>query len=636
MCGICGKIIFKKTRKIDEREIRSMMLAMDHRGPDQEGLFIDEFAGIGHRRLSIIDLSSGRQPISNEDGSIWIVFNGEIYNFQQLRADLEGKGHLFGTKTDTEVIIHCYEEYGYAFLEKLRGMFAFALWDIRKQRLVLARDRVGIKPLYYTLGADIFAFASEIKALLTDKNVKRELNPTALYRFLSFYYTPGDQTLFDGIKKLPPGHFLVMENGGCEVRKYWDILSSYTREKATGDLKGELDRLLDETVRLHMISDVPVGFLLSGGVDSTGLLSYAVAGSEWKIKTFTIGFEGEKFADERYYAGLAAKRYGLEHYTMTISASQFMDFLPKFVWYMEEPVCEPPAIALYFISKLAKEQVTVLISGEGGDEAFAGYPNYRNLGLLEGFKNLLGKPDSSRTMLAKLALSYIPLPRVNKYAKLLDLPLESYYYSRTSSPHSFFNRNSRSLFSESFGRDLSPNCIDGIIEELMSRCNGLSTLEKMLYVDLNTWLPDDLLIKADKITMANSLELRVPLLDHKVLEFAASLPDSAKLNGITTKHILKKVLAPRVSKEIINRKKTGFPVPYDRWLKNEFRNDVLDILLDRRTLERGYFDKNFIRNFVEKEYSSKQSSPKEIFSLICLEMWQRIFIDQPGMSCTVA
>jgi asparagine synthase (glutamine-hydrolysing) len=636
MCGICGKISPSRTRKIDEREIRSMMVAMDHRGPDQEGLFIDEFAGIGHRRLSIIDLSSGRQPVSNEDGSIWIVFNGEIYNFQQLRADLEGKGHLFSTKTDTEVIIHCYEEYGYAFLEKLRGMFAFAIWDMPKQRLVLARDRVGIKPLYYTPGSDIFAFASEIKALLTDKSVKRELNPTALSRFLSFYYTPGDQTLFDGIKKLPPGHFLVMENGGYEVRRYWDILSSYTREKAAGDLQGELDRLLDETVRLHMISDVPVGFLLSGGVDSTGLLSYAVAGSEWKIKTFTIGFEGEKFADERGYAGLAAKRYGLEHYTMTISASQFMDFLPKFVWYMEEPVCEPPAIALYFISKLAKEQVTVLVSGEGGDEAFAGYPNYRNLGLLEKFKKVLGEPGGWRNRLAKELLSRAPAPRVNRYAKLLDLPLESYYYSRTSSPHNFFNRNSRSLFNGSFGRDFSSDGTDGIIEELMSRCNGLGTLDKMLYIDLNTWLPDDLLIKADKMTMANSLELRVPLLDHKVLEFAASLPANAKLKGLRTKDILKKVLAPRVPKEIIDRKKTGFPVPYDRWLKNEFRSQVLDILLDRRTLERGYFDKRFMRDFVEKEYSSAQSSPKEIFSLVCLEMWQRIFIDQPGMSCSAA
>ena len=636
MCGICGKVNLGRTRKIDEREIRSMMEAMDHRGPDQEGLFIDEFAGVGHRRLSIIDLSSGQQPISNEDGSIWIVFNGEIYNFQQLRADLESKGHLFNTKTDTEVIIHCYEEYGYDFLEKLRGMFAFALWDMPKQRLLVARDRVGIKPLYYVMGTGVFAFASEIKALLTDKNIKRELNPTALYRFLSFYYTPGDQTLFDRIRKLPPGHFLVAENGRYEVRRYWDILSAYTREKATGDLEGELDRLLDETVRLHMISDVPVGFLLSGGVDSTGLLSYAVAGSEWKIKTFTIGFEGERFADERSYAELAARQYGLEHYTMTISASQFMDFLPKFVWYMEEPVCEPPAIALYFISKLAKEQVTVLISGEGGDEAFAGYPNYRNLGLLEKFKKVLGKPHNWRTSLAKLALSHTPLSRVSKYANLLDLPLESYYYSRTSSPYNFFNRNSRSLFSESYGRELSPNCTESIIEELMSKCNGLGALEKMLYIDLNTWLPDDLLIKADKITMANSLELRVPLLDHKVLEFAASLPANTKLNGLTTKHILKKVLAPRVPKEIINRKKTGFPVPYDRWLKNEFRKEALDILLDRRTLDRGYFDKKFMRNFVEKEYSSNQSNPKEIFSLICLEMWHRIFIDQPAMSCSAA
>ncbi|MFZ2446289.1 MAG: asparagine synthase (glutamine-hydrolyzing) [Syntrophobacteraceae bacterium] len=636
MCGICGKINLGGTGKIDEREIRSMMEAMSHRGPDQEGLYVDEVAGLGHMRLSIIDLSSGQQPISNEDGSIWIVFNGEIYNFQALRADLEQKGHAFKTRTDTEVIIHCYEEYGYAFLDKLRGMFAFAIWDARARRLVLARDRVGIKPLYYAQVAGAFLFASEIKALLRDKSVKRELNPDALRRFLSFYYTPGEQTLFDGITKLPPGHFLVMEEGRYEVRRYWDILDFYRNKRDSGaDFESELSAILEETVRLHMISDVPVGVLLSGGVDSTGLLSYAVAGSEWEIKAFTIGFEGEQFEDERYYARLAARQYGLEHHELTISKSQFFDFFPKFVWYMEEPVCEPPAIALYYVSKLAREYVTVLISGEGGDEAFAGYPNYRNLVFFEKAKKLFGGADGWKNHLAQKLLSRFDLHKLNKYVDLLDLPLEEYYYSKSANPRNFFNKNAPALYDVDFQSRFSKNCPQVIMDELVSKGSDLNWLDKMLYIDLNTWLPDDLLIKADKMTMANSLELRVPLLDHKVLEFAASLPANMKVNGGTTKYLLKKVLAPNVPGEIINRKKAGFPVPYDRWLKDECREEVFDLLLDRRSLERGYFDKNFVRNFLEKEYSSSQSSPKEIFSLMCLEIWHRIFVDDPGMDVSM-
>lgn len=626
MCGICGRVNFRSKRPVEEREITSMMEAIAHRGPDQRGLYLSQAAGLGHLRLSIIDLESGRQPISNEDGTLWIVFNGEIYNFRELRLELEKKGHSFKTNTDTEVIIHCYEQYGLSAIEKLRGMFSFAIWDDRAKTLLLVRDRVGIKPLYYYLDSNCLVFASEIKALLADQRLPRRVNANALVTFLSYYYVPGSETLFDGIKKLPPGHFLQIKDGNCEIRRYWDIVEFYQpKRKSTDDLEAELDEILSESVRLHMISDVPVGFLLSGGVDSTGLLSYAIGGSQ-DIMGFTVGFDDKDFADERYYAGLAAKQYGLEHHKITISPSQFLDFIPQFIRHMEEPVCEPPAIALFFVSQLAREHVTVLISGEGGDEAFAGYQNYRNLALFELAKKLVGKKESFAFKIASNILLKSGCSRIRPYADLLNLPLESYYYSRSSNPFKFFNKNASELYTEGLYELITSNQHKNSLDSIIGKTNRLGTLDTMLYIDLMTWLPDDLLIKADKMTMANSLELRVPLLDHKLLEFAASLPPDRKVWGWRTKHILKKVLAPKIPAEIINRGKTGFPVPYAAWMKNDGFNYVHGILTEKRTLDRGYFNKNFLLSFLDdpKFYSSH---PKEVFSLLVLEMWHRVFLD---------
>lgn len=612
---------------MDPSVVKQMMKSLVHRGPDDDGIYVEPQAVLGHTRLSIIDLTTGKQPIANEDHSVWVVYNGEIYNFKELRRELLARGHRFETATDTEVIVHLYEDYGEDCVSKLRGMFAFALWDARRKQLLLARDRVGIKPLYYCQTPESFLFASELKALLLDPGVRREVDPQAIDRFLTYLYLPGPETLLRGICKLEPGHYLILQDGRLRIRRYWDL--QFPQEPLNGNLRtatAELIELLRQTVRDHMISDVPVGILLSGGVDSTAMLSFAVEETDKKLSTFTIGFAGENFADERPYARLAAQRFGNKHYEMTISARDFQDFLPKYIWHMEEPVCEPPAVALYYVSKLAREHVKVLISGEGGDEAFAGYQNYRNMVWVERCK-ALGEPWAKSLAWLIQQLSQLPaLKRFEKYSYLMKMPLQDYYYSRTAGPFSSFNRIRKDLYTEDFNQNVNSNSSTEYVRELFAHVAGENPLNQMLYVDTKTWLPDDLLIKADKITMANSLELRVPLLDHKLLEFAARLPANYKVRGFTTKYILKKALEGRVPKQIIRRRKTGFPVPYASWLKNELREYSRDVLLDRKSLAREYFDKKAIERLLDYELH-RADSPAMVFSLLTLELWHRQFMD---------
>lgn len=633
MCGIAGKVGFARETAVSSALVRRMMDAIRHRGPDDDGIYVEPQAVLGHRRLSIIDLNSGRQPISNEDGTLWIVYNGEIYNFPELRNQLLAKGHLFKTHTDTEVIVHLYEEFGDGCVKHLRGMFAFALWDARKKRLLLARDRVGIKPLYFAETSDSLLFASEIKALLVDSELRREVDPQAIDTFLTFNYVPGGDTLLRGVRKLEPGHYLVLERGQIKIERYWDL--RFPAEKRQGSFDSaaeELNELLRRTVRDHMISDVPVGILLSGGVDSTALLSFMVRETNRDIKSFTVGFSGEQFADERFYAKMAAKKFGSQHYETTITASDFQEFLPKYVGHMEEPVCEPPAVALYYVTKMARQHVKVLMSGEGGDEAFAGYQNYRNGVWVERVK-ALGQPWAGAAASGVKQLARIPgFARLSKFPAMMNTPLDRYYYSRTSSPFSFFRRNKFEFYTPSFQQAIDPHFVDRQMAPCFANVQGQSPLDQMLYVDTKTWLPDDLLIKADKITMANSLELRVPLLDHKVLEFAASLPDSYKLNGFTTKYILKKVFDGRVPKEILKRKKSGFPVPVQTWLAHDLKDFTHDLLLDRKTLQRGYFEQPAMEQLLAAHGSKSADHSLEIFSLITLELWHRRFVDAQEVS----
>jgi len=630
VCGICGKLNFDRSAAIAPALLKGMADTIIHRGPDDEGYYISGSVGFGFRRLSIIDLNTGHQPISNEDGTVWIVFNGEIYNYRELREQLKSRGHVFRTNTDTEVIVHLYEEFGEKCVEKLRGMFAFAIWDERRRSLLLARDRVGIKPLYYWLSKNSIIFGSEIKSILVNEEVNPEVLPGVIDRFLTFYYVPGEETLFRDIRKVPPGCYMLVRDGEVQIQPYWDLeFSSVPR--STNDAEEELITLVEESVQLHMISDVPVGFLLSGGVDSTAMLGFAVAKTNHKLSSYTIGFADPGVTDERPYARLAAARYGAEHHEMTIGPGEFSDFLPHYVRHMEEPVCEPPAVALFYVSRLAAKYVKVLISGEGGDEAFAGYPNYRSMFWLEKLKSK-GQPWTGILDAMLGGLTHLTgLHKLKRYRQLLGMPFESYYYSRTSGPFNYFNGQADALYTSDFLRCVNKQqSLIPVQKYLQSQCDK-DTLSRMLYVDTKTWLPDDLLIKADRMTMANSVELRVPLLDHKILEFAASLPRALKLHGMTTKYIAKKALRTRVPKEILERKKVGFPVPYENWMRGVLKGWLSGILLDRETVARGYFRKAAIEKLISENTDSGRYS-KELFSLAVLELWHREFMGKQQVS----
>jgi asparagine synthase (glutamine-hydrolysing) len=633
MCGICGKLFFDSEQKVTAEQLDRMLSAISHRGPDGHGKYLRGPLGLGHTRLAIIDLSTGDQPMPNEDELIWLTYNGEIYNFRELRQELICKGHVFRSNSDTEVIVHLYEEYGTECVNRLRGMFAFALWDDAARTLFLARDRVGIKPLYYINTGRALVFASEIKALLCGAEVQREVDLQAIHRFLTFLHLPGDQTLFKGIRKVEPGHYLLVNGERVICQRYWDlhfdaVASGQSLRRKCNDLR----RLLKNTVQDHLMSDVPVGVLLSGGVDSTIVLSCVAQETGKQINTFTIGFSGEEFDDERSFARLAADRFDTEHHEITISASEFAGFLPSYVRHMEEPVCEAPAIALHYVSRLARQHVKVVLSGEGGDEAFGGYQTYRNLLLLERIKYIAGP---FRGLLGSSVDWFGGLNgfgRFKKYGALCRTPLAAYYYSRAGTPFSYFNLHRAELCTRDFYGSVDTEGCTQIIKDLFARVDQQAdqqpALNRMLYIDTKTWLPDDLLIKADKMTMANSLELRVPLLDHLVLEFAASLPPDFKVKGWTTKRILKEAFKDSIPREVIKRRKTGLPVPLRRWMRNDLGGFVREVLLGERSVARRYFQKNAIERLLQRN-AADGVLMKEVFSLLTLELWHQEFIDAP-------
>ena len=629
MCGICGKLHFEAP--LDAALICQMRDSMVHRGPDDGGIYSNSNVALGHRRLSIIDLNGGHQPLSNEDGSVWIVFNGEIYNFKELQAELAGRGHTLKTNTDTEVIVHLFEECGPACLEKLRGMFALAIWDAKRKVLFLARDRVGIKPLYYSVNDRSFSFASEIKALLVDPDVRRDLAPEMIDRFLMFSYLPGNETLFRSIRKLAPGHYMIVKDGRCEVVRYWDLRFENDDSLYQNEAESRLLDLMKDSVNAHMIADVPVGVLLSGGLDSTAVLSFAVENTDKKINTFTVGFSEPSLADERPYAKIAADYFGTQHYDITITASEFVSCMPRYVWHMEEPVCEPPAIALYYVSKLAKNHVKVLLSGEGGDEAFAGYCNYRNLVWLERIKAVLSRFRGSSAYALFAVSRLLRSSRLAKYSRLMEVGFPDYYCSRTFTAFGGAQTSLPQFYTPDFARLVNRDLSVDPLRRLQTRVRNSDVLNAMLYIDTKSWLPDDLLIKADKMTMANSLELRVPLLDHRILEFAARVPSRMKIRGHKTKYFAKRALESRVPRPILARKKAGFPVPYDFWLRRTMRDWVHDVLCDSRTKSRGYFKPVVIRQLLARNESEPGFS-KLIFSLVTLELWHRIFVDREPLA----
>ena len=608
--------------------VKAMADTIKHRGPDDEGYYVSGQIGLGFRRLSIIDLTTGHQPISNEDGTVWIVFNGEIYNYQELRQYLLSKGHIFKSDTDTEVIVHLYEELGEGCVERLRGMFAFAIWDDRRRSLFLARDRVGIKPLYYCCLQTGILFASEVKAILADPAVRPEVFPAMIDRFLTFKYLAGTETMFKNIYKLPPGSYMWVRGDSIEVRQYWDL--SFEPSLLSADvMESRLADLLDSAVKLHMISDVPVGFLLSGGFDSTALLSIANRVAPARLASFTVGFSDPGVVDERPFARLAASRFGTEHHQMTISSKEFQDCIPKYVWHMEEPVCEPPAIAMYYVSRLAMKSVKVLISGEGADEAFGGYGIYRNLLWLERIKGALGPLRGAAASTLAGVNRWLKSDALARYGSLLGMTPASSYYGSHSNPFGHGHLHTNHLYTDEFRETLDFDYTVAGMFHHIERAPASDRVNRMLYIDTKTWLPDDLLLKADKMTMANSIELRVPFLDHRILEYAASFAGDYKVRGLTTKYLAKRLLGRQVPREIVKRRKAGFPVPYESWLRRDLKDWLREILLDRRTLERGYFEKKAIERVLTEDLHSG-SYAKDLFSLAVLELWHRTFLESPS------
>lgn len=620
MCGIAGIV---GPGKLEYSVLEKMCEALVHRGPDELGLFIKSPAALGMRRLRIIDLAGGKQPIFNEDRSIWVVFNGEIYNFREQRRELESRGHQFRTNSDTEVIVHLYEEFGDDCVGRLRGMFAFALFDERRKRLLLARDRLGQKPLYYALWDEQLLFGSEIKAILAAAPHLSSVNSKGLLQYFYFGYIPDPETCFYGIRKLPPAHILSFEGGKVQIRQYWDLPQYGTHfpfdEKECLD---QLESRLDKAVRLRLISDVPLGALLSGGTDSSTIVALMARASSVPVKTFCIGFRHSDF-DEAQYARKVAGRFGTEHYELVIEPD-IEETILNLASSMDEPFGDSSMLPTYYVCSLARKYVTVVLSGDGGDEAFGGYERYRT----QQERSKYTVPQWAGRVYRNNV--YRRLPRGTKGRNLaysLTLPLSERYLESVSIAPT--QRNYEVLsndFLHSGAEDADP--LD-IFRTLLENAPASDQLSRILYLDSKTYLPGDILTKVDRMSMACSLEARSPLLDHVLLEWAASLSPEWKLGKTGQKLILTK-LAERlgVPRETLYRPKRGFALPLIHWMRNELEDFVQNLLLDSRTLQRGYFSESGIRRLLDAFFRGEMSDCHEIWRLMMFELWYRNFVDQ--------
>lgn len=606
MCGINGLLYHDHTRAVDEALLDRMRAVQQHRGPDERGIWANGHVGFGFNRLSIIDLAGGHQPMTSEDGSVCIVFNGEIYNFMDLRADLASRGWRFRTKSDTEVILHAWEQWGEQCVEKLRGMFAFVIWDRRRQVLFGARDRLGIKPFYYWNDPEVFAFASEMKALLECGFIPREIDPVALEEYLHHRYVIHPRTLLKGICKLSPGHCFTVANGQLQVRPYWQLPGGEPQTISAVRAMEEFRALMEETVRLHLIADVPLGAFLSGGLDSSFIVGLMMRSGVQPVRTFSVGYDAAE--SELPFARQVARHFGTDHHELFLTPHTFRDLLPKIVRHMGEPVADEACIPLFYLAEFARRKVTVVLSGEGADELFGGYAyNYWRNMAAERWRALPGIATAAKAALA------IPSSRVQTRARALAEPLERRY------------RGVSRAFNESEVRQLLGARINGRssrVEETYKQCARRDPLSRMLFVDTATWLPDDLLTKADRMTMAASLELRVPFLDHKVVEFAWSLPSSLKIRGGEGKWLLKKTATPLLPHEIIHREKKGFPVPLNSWLRDELAGFSHETLFSSGGAS-DLLDKREIGRFLEDHQT--RDCTQQLYVLLVLDQWWRQF-----------
>ena len=630
MCGIAGLVSCVQLGPDARERARAMRDVITHRGPDEAGLHLDDRAALAHRRLSIVDLATGQQPLSNEDGSVWVIFNGEIYNHADVRPELEARGHRYRTHSDTETIVHAYEEWGDDCVQRFRGMFAFAIWDARKRRLLLVRDRLGVKPLYWTRCRDLILFGSEIKALLASGYVDPKPRLSALPEYLATRTTSGSETLFADIHRLPPGHRLVFERGQVRVTQYWDIPTAAGPKAAnTGDAVDRFRDLFTESVKLRLMSDVPLGVFLSGGLDSSAIAATMAKLVGRPIDTFSVAFKERAFS-ELNYAREVSTAIGAKAHEVVIDAADYFGALPKLVWHEDEPIAHPSSVPLYFVSAMAKQFVTVVLTGEGSDELLAGYGRYpRTLwNWRAGRLYDTALPGNLRSAIAERLVPRLP-PRLARFAGRSFLGADRTPESMVFDSFAQIRLcEQRALLAPDFRSAVSPARAYGPSLEYFRRPGASATLlDRLLYADMKTYLVE-LLMKQDQMSMASSIESRVPFLDHPFVEFAASVPDRLKLRGSTGKYILKRAVENLLPREIVYRKKMGFPTPLRQWLIEPAAASLLAQLTDRDGLLAPYIDFTYLKDLLARHQSGREDATDRIWRLLNLQLWGKMFILQ--------
>lgn len=629
MCGISG--VYEHQAGDLSALLSPMLHIISHRGPDDSGEYHADNIAMGMRRLSIIDLAGGHQPIYNEDQTVVIVFNGEIYNYRLLRSDLEKRGHQFATNSDTEVIVHLYEEYGVECVTHLRGMFAFAVWDTRKQQLLIARDHLGIKPLYYTQLGDRLIFSSEIKSILEHPGVERSLNIEAMSDYLSLRYVATPKTMFQNIYGLPSGHRLIANGSGIHIEQYWNV-EFYEPETRLSDDEyiDQLEALVSDAVKMRLMSDVPFGAFLSGGVDSSTVVALMTKFMNEPVKTFTVGYEGEgtdEFAETRY-AQKVAEHFQTQHHEVIVTGKEFVDLAQDIVWHLDQPIADPAEVAYFSVARLASQHVKMVLTGEGGDELFAGYTYYVG----ESYAPMVSPVLSPFKSLILSATEKFGGPRRPKDALIALSHKDAASRYLNWIPH--FNSHRKSLvLSKDLRARLGAYDSSSAPQYFMDHVGDNKALNQLLYTDTKLWLPDYLLSRGDKLTMANSLEGRVPLLDYKLVEFAAHLPIDLKLHGKQRKWLLKQVARRYLPPEIIDRKKQGFPIPVPVWLRGYAHDFMRDTLSSAKIKERGLFDPAYVETLIQQHESGFADHATMLYGLISLELWHQLFIDhQTGVT----
>ncbi len=622
MCGIVG--IVDTNRAPTDANLDAMLGCITYRGPDGVGKMClhPDGVALGHRRLSILDLSTaGHQPMACANERFWITYNGEIYNYLEIRRELEGLGHAFHSGTDTEVLLRAYEQWGAECLDRCMGMYAFAIWDRQERTLFAARDRLGIKPFYYRETPSGLVFASEVKSIIALEGMAQGVQTDLIDAYMDFGYVPGRETLHRGVQRLLPGHTLKWKDRRTTVSSYWELGFDCAAPTRQADYADEVRQRLKDSIALHLRSDVPLGVFLSGGLDSSAVVALLSQGVSRGLKTFSVAYDFGPQYDETPYAREVARAFGTDHHEIRIQPEKFAEFIPQYIWHMDEPVTEAAAISLYYVSQLAREQVVVCLSGEGSDELFAGYDLYSyNLAMQR------ARRFASATLfsgMAKIAGRVRRLSKLQKYLHLASLPLEQRYRGISGYEQAKKSRLYSAGFAGGAGAG-SAKCA-AFIESLFTRSRGWDDLSRMLYFDTKTWLVDDLLIKADRMSMATSIELRVPFLDHRLVEYAASLPSEWKIRSGETKYVLKRALQGMLPEKIVNRRKMGFPTPLELMFRGQLYGYARDLLLSSRAVERGYFERTQVERLLTEHRSGRAANHREIWQLVVLEEWHRRF-----------